>query len=212
MLVLEPRLAILDETDSGLDIDALKIVADGVNTLRSPERSLVLVTHYQRLLDYIVPDHVHVLVKRAHRAQRRQVSGARARAARLRLGDRRGGMNVRRTLQARSGRVRRGSRVAACRRREPASGGAKRSRRWPRAGCPMTRDENWRYTNLRPLERARFGPVATAMAALPQPSDPTCRAGCRASPGMRSWTELLRRASVGRGALFIGRAGRAYGA
>jgi len=63
MLVLEPRLAILDETDSGLDIDALKIVANGVNTLRSPQRSLVLVTHYQRLLDYIVPDHVHVLVK-----------------------------------------------------------------------------------------------------------------------------------------------------
>ena len=63
MLVLEPRLAILDETDSGLDIDAQKIVAHGVNTLRSPERSLVLVTHYQRLLDYIVPDHVHVLVK-----------------------------------------------------------------------------------------------------------------------------------------------------
>ena len=63
MLVLEPRLAILDETDSGLDIDALKIVANGVNTLRSQDRSLVLVTHYQRLLDYIVPDHVHVLVK-----------------------------------------------------------------------------------------------------------------------------------------------------
>ncbi len=63
MLVLEPRLAILDETDSGLDIDALKIVAHGVNTLRSPQRSMVLVTHYQRLLDHIVPDHVHVLVK-----------------------------------------------------------------------------------------------------------------------------------------------------
>ncbi|HEX8756446.1 MAG TPA: Fe-S cluster assembly ATPase SufC [Steroidobacteraceae bacterium] len=63
MLVLEPRLAILDETDSGLDIDALKIVAHGVNTLRSPERSMVLVTHYQRLLDHIVPDRVHVLVK-----------------------------------------------------------------------------------------------------------------------------------------------------
>ena len=63
MLVLEPRLAILDETDSGLDIDALKVVANGVNTLRSPQRSLVLVTHYQRLLDYIVPDHVHVLVR-----------------------------------------------------------------------------------------------------------------------------------------------------
>jgi Fe-S cluster assembly ATP-binding protein len=61
MAMLEPRLAILDETDSGLDIDALRIVADGVNTLRSPERSMVVVTHYQRLLDYIEPDHVHVL-------------------------------------------------------------------------------------------------------------------------------------------------------
>jgi Fe-S cluster assembly ATP-binding protein len=61
MLVLEPKLAILDETDSGLDIDALKVVAAGVNSLRSAERAVVLVTHYQRLLDYIVPDRVHVL-------------------------------------------------------------------------------------------------------------------------------------------------------
>ena len=61
MAVLEPSLAILDETDSGLDIDALKTVAEGVNRLRSPERAIVLVTHYQRLLDYIQPDHVHVL-------------------------------------------------------------------------------------------------------------------------------------------------------
>ncbi len=61
MAVLEPRLAILDETDSGLDIDALKSVAEGVNRLRSPERAIILVTHYQRLLDYIQPDHVHVL-------------------------------------------------------------------------------------------------------------------------------------------------------
>ncbi|MBK9549795.1 MAG: Fe-S cluster assembly ATPase SufC [Gemmatimonadetes bacterium] len=61
MAVLEPKLAILDETDSGLDIDALRIVAEGVNKLRSPERAIVLVTHYQRLLDYIVPDFVHVL-------------------------------------------------------------------------------------------------------------------------------------------------------
>jgi Fe-S cluster assembly ATP-binding protein len=61
MAVLEPSLAILDETDSGLDIDALKIVADGVNALRSPERSMLVITHYQRLLDYITPDHVHVL-------------------------------------------------------------------------------------------------------------------------------------------------------
>jgi Fe-S cluster assembly ATP-binding protein len=61
MLVLEPKLAILDETDSGLDIDALKVVSTGVNSLRHPARSVVLVTHYQRLLDYIVPDRVHVL-------------------------------------------------------------------------------------------------------------------------------------------------------
>ncbi len=61
MGVLEPKLAILDETDSGLDIDALKIVADGVNQLRSPDRSFIIITHYQRLLDYIKPDFVHVL-------------------------------------------------------------------------------------------------------------------------------------------------------
>jgi Fe-S cluster assembly ATP-binding protein len=61
MAVLEPMLAVLDETDSGLDIDALKVVANGVNSLRSPQRSMVVVTHYQRLLDYIVPDFVHVL-------------------------------------------------------------------------------------------------------------------------------------------------------
>lgn len=63
MAMLEPQLGILDETDSGLDIDALRIVADGVNKLRSPERSFIVITHYQRLLDYIVPDFVHVLYK-----------------------------------------------------------------------------------------------------------------------------------------------------
>ena len=63
MAVLEPRLAILDETDSGLDIDALRVVADGVNAMRSPDRAILLVTHYQRLLNYIVPDFVHVLVE-----------------------------------------------------------------------------------------------------------------------------------------------------
>ncbi len=61
MALLEPRLAILDETDSGLDIDALRIVAEGVNALRNPQRAMIVVTHYQRLLDYIEPDHVHVL-------------------------------------------------------------------------------------------------------------------------------------------------------
>jgi Fe-S cluster assembly ATP-binding protein len=63
MAMLQPRLAVLDETDSGLDIDALKVVADGVNALRSPERAMIVITHYQRLLNYIVPDVVHVLSK-----------------------------------------------------------------------------------------------------------------------------------------------------
>lgn len=61
MVALEPKLAILDETDSGLDIDALRVIAHGVNTMRSPDRGIILVTHYQRLLDYITPDYVHVL-------------------------------------------------------------------------------------------------------------------------------------------------------
>jgi Fe-S cluster assembly ATP-binding protein len=62
MAMLEPKLAILDETDSGLDIDALRVIAGGINALRSPERSIILITHYQRLLDYIEPDFVHVIV------------------------------------------------------------------------------------------------------------------------------------------------------
>ena len=63
MALLEPKLAVLDETNSGLDIDALKVVADGVNRLRSPNRAMIVITHYQRLLDHIVPDIVHVLSK-----------------------------------------------------------------------------------------------------------------------------------------------------
>jgi Fe-S cluster assembly ATP-binding protein len=62
MAVCNPRLALMDETDSGLDIDALKVVANGANSLRGPDRAIVLVTHYQRLLDYIVPDFVHVMI------------------------------------------------------------------------------------------------------------------------------------------------------
>jgi Fe-S cluster assembly ATP-binding protein len=62
MMLLEPRLAVLDETDSGLDIDALRVVAEGINAMRSSDRAIVLVTHYQRLLNYVEPDHVHVLM------------------------------------------------------------------------------------------------------------------------------------------------------
>jgi len=61
MMMLEPNFIVMDETDSGLDVDALRIVADGVNKLRSPDRGMLIITHYQRLLDYIVPDQVHVL-------------------------------------------------------------------------------------------------------------------------------------------------------
>jgi len=63
MMMLEPNFIVMDETDSGLDVDALRIVADGVNKLRSPDRGILIITHYQRLLDYIVPDRVHVLAK-----------------------------------------------------------------------------------------------------------------------------------------------------
>lgn len=63
MAILEPKLAILDETDSGLDVDALQIVSEGINSLRSPDRSIILVTHYQRILNYVVPDYVHILAK-----------------------------------------------------------------------------------------------------------------------------------------------------
>jgi Fe-S cluster assembly ATP-binding protein len=62
MAILDPKICVMDETDSGLDIDALRIVADGVNALRGPDRSMVIITHYQRLLNYIVPDLVHVFV------------------------------------------------------------------------------------------------------------------------------------------------------
>jgi Fe-S cluster assembly ATP-binding protein len=62
MMMLEPKFIVMDETDSGLDVDAMRIVADGVNALRSPDRGMLVITHYQRLLDYIVPDKVHVLV------------------------------------------------------------------------------------------------------------------------------------------------------
>jgi Fe-S cluster assembly ATP-binding protein len=78
LAMLEPKIAILDETDSGLDIDALRTVADGVNRMRSPERGFLIITHYQRLLDYIVPDHVHVLAK-----GRIQTSGDRSLALEL---------------------------------------------------------------------------------------------------------------------------------
>ena len=93
MALFEPRLCVLDETDSGLDIDALKSSSEGVNRLRSPERGFIVITHYQRLLDYIVPDIVHVLSKGRIVQHRRQGAGARARGQRLRAIPGRGGVS-----------------------------------------------------------------------------------------------------------------------
>jgi Fe-S cluster assembly ATP-binding protein len=109
MLVLQPTLAVLDETDSGLDIDALKTVAEGVNAMRGPERAIVVVTHYQRLLNYIVPDFVHVLSEGRIVEVGRQGAGARARREGLRLAGGRRGMSsvVEQGTPAPSGPVRR---------------------------------------------------------------------------------------------------------
>ena len=92
MALLEPSLCVLDETNSGLDIDALRVVAEGVNQLRSPERSMLVITHYQRLLNYIVPDFVHVLSGGTDRPVGRQGAGARTRGEGLRRIRRRGSL------------------------------------------------------------------------------------------------------------------------
>ena len=164
MLVLEPKLAVLDETDSGLDIDAMKVVANGVNSLRSPERAFVLVTHYQRLLDYITPDQVHVLVR-----GRIVRSGDRTLALEL---EKRGydwvselgGLSD--EYRAGQPHLHRSTRPPSARWR-PIAVEARRRRRCDRCavqsrGLPTSRDENWKYANLRSIERVRFAPPATA--------------------------------------------------
>ena len=156
MALLEPKLAVLDETNSGLDIDALKVVSDGVNRLRSPERSFVVITHYQRLLDYIVPDVVHVLSKRPHRAHRRQGTGARARSQGLcAIPGRDGVMNAdvrpiktaAETALSAAFATAKGSCRARRRLRETAF------KRFETAGLPHRRVEEWKYTDLRALMR-----------------------------------------------------------
>ena len=94
MAVLEPRMCILDETDSGLDVDAMKLVAAGVNGLRSPDRGFLVITHYQRLLDHIVPDVVHIMADGRIVADRRAGAGARGRDQRLRRHPALGGLRV----------------------------------------------------------------------------------------------------------------------
>ena len=167
MALLEPTLAILDETDSGLDIDALKLVADGVNAMRSPERAIIVVTHYQRLLDYIVPDFVHVLSD-----GRIVKSGGKELALELEKKgygwiDARSGRSVTTMTQvaeklqpwlARSSAGRRAAALAA--------GPARpRRRRFAALGFPTVRDEEWRFTNVAPIaatDSRRRRPIAGA--------------------------------------------------
>ncbi len=159
MAVLEPKLAILDETDSGLDIDALRIVANGVNSLRGPERAMLVVTHYQRLLDYIVPDFVHVLVDgRIVRSGGKELA--------LELEEKgygwtetaagRGSAGVRETAVTATEQVQ--SWLENFTEFERAAPGAKLAwlkrlredafARFCEAGFPTTRDEDWRFTNV----------------------------------------------------------------
>src|SRR5215831_514081 len=127
MAVLQPKLAVLDETDSGLDIDALKIVADGVNRLRLPERSIVVITHYQRLLNYIIPDVVHVL------ANGRVVKS--------------GGKEQALGAAFLAGRAEMPGKGPVAKLREEAF------RRFDASGLPHRRIEEWKYTDLRTLMR-----------------------------------------------------------
>ena len=171
MAVLEPKLAILDETDSGLDIDALRIVAAGVNRLRGPERAMLVVTHYQRLLDYIVPDFVHVLVDGPHRALRRQGDGARARGEGLRLA-REGAGRGRREDASHERRERGEGRLpGGLRALRAVAGGARPSRRGSASGAPPPSRASWRRAcrrratrpgatrRIAPLTRGRFEPA-----------------------------------------------------
>ena len=162
MALLQPRLCVLDETDSGLDIDALKIVSDGVNRLRSPERAMVVITHYQRLLDHIVPDVVHVLSARPHREDRRQGARARARSQGLRAIPGRGGARVMNAeVRHDEDHCRAGAGRRPMRRRRPSCRATARSWRCatPRStrfdalGLPHRRVEEWKYTDLRALMR-----------------------------------------------------------
>ena len=168
MALLEPKLAILDETDSGLDIDALKAVADGVNALRSPERAFLVITHYQRLLDYIKPDVVHVL------ADGRIVESGGPELA-LRAGSRTattGSRNRWRRRPPDERPARLAGRWLRGRRRAARALLRRRAARRPAAA----RAKAWKYTSLRALERRSFAPrrrrwtsMPSLLAAIPAP-------------------------------------------
>ena len=161
MALLQPRLCVLDETDSGLDIDALKIVSDGVNRLRSPDRAMVVITHYQRLLDHIVPDVVHVLSARPHREDRRQGACARARSHGLRAIPGRGRarvMNAEVRSMKTNAELALAEAYAAAKAKLPGDRKVAALRdaafgRFDALGLPHRRVEEWKYTDLRALMR-----------------------------------------------------------
>ena len=191
MALLEPALAILDETDSGLDIDALRIVAGGVNQLRSAERSMIVVTHYQRLLNYIVPDFLHVLVDGRIVALGRQGARARARGEGLRLAREgaAGASAARRDdgSRRRPERVSRPSRpTLRPRRRGSPSCGAAAFARFEELGFPTPQDEDWRYTGVAADHRARRWTRAArepVRATVSLPAGGRARAPARREPG-----------------------------
>ena len=150
MAVLEPTLALLDETDSGLDIDALRSVSEGVNAMRSPDRAFIVVTHYQRLLNYIVPDFVHVLSdgkivrsggrELALELEEKGYAGQTAAGAR----------QVMETMVQAPAWVKE--------RRETAA------KRFAEVGFPTTRQEDWRFTNIAPIADAKFALASGSFA------------------------------------------------
>ena len=178
MMVLEPRLAIMDETDSGLDIDALRIVAGGVNAMRSPDRAILVVTHYQRLLNYIVPDFVHVLYNGRIAKSGDKTPGSGAGAARLRLvGDdypeRAAGYwlggNVFPTIGAEAIKENQEPYFASFSQLDKRLGADSPSwihqirrqaiERFGDLGFPTTHQEEWKYTSVAPLVRIPFQPA-----------------------------------------------------
>ena len=181
MAVLEPTLAMLDETDSGLDIDALRVVSDGVNAMRSPERAFIVVTHYQRLLNYIVPDYVHVLSDgRIVRSGGRELA--------LELEEKGYGWleapstGSGQAAVASAGVTHATSAPAWVRGAPRDSGG----RVFAEIGFPTTRQEDWRFTNVAPIADAqvRAGRRRVAQARVAGRRRRACPARC----GWRSST------------------------
>ena len=171
MAVLEPTLCVLDETDSGLDIDAMRIVSEGVNKLRSTDRAMLVITHYQRLLNYIVPDKVHVMADGEDPQDRRQGAGAGAGEDRLRRVQEQGPRECLRAAgrhdrgidkdQGRAGALPAASRLSprSCRADAPWRRRARRrSARSPALGLPHRRVEQWKYTDLRERVARSPGP------------------------------------------------------